>query len=94
MTLEMIAPCPHDISEQDVAAQADGLCPLCLAADLARVRLNHRDVVRTKRRTDARLKIAIQALKLIADENARWSEKHQIARDALARVTRPMGGRL
>lgn len=24
------APCPHDISEQDVAAQVDGLCPLCL----------------------------------------------------------------
>lgn len=30
--------CPHDISEQDVATQADGLCPLCLAADNARLR--------------------------------------------------------
>jgi len=28
--LKMIEPCRHDISEQDVAAQADGLCPLCL----------------------------------------------------------------
>ena len=26
----MVKPCPHDISEQDIAAQADGLCSLCL----------------------------------------------------------------
>jgi hypothetical protein len=30
----MVEPCPHDISEQDVAAQADGLCPLCLLAEV------------------------------------------------------------
>ena len=38
MALEMVEPCPHDISEQDVAAQADGLCPLCLAADIVKLR--------------------------------------------------------
>jgi hypothetical protein len=39
MALELIAGCPHDISEQDVACQADGLCPLCLAAEVNRLRL-------------------------------------------------------
>jgi hypothetical protein len=39
MALEMTATsCPHDISEQDVASQADGLCPLCLAAEVNRLR--------------------------------------------------------
>jgi hypothetical protein len=40
MALEMTATsCPHDISEQDVASQADGLCPLCLAAEVNRLRI-------------------------------------------------------
>ena len=34
MALEMVKPCPHDVSEQDVAAQADGLCPLCMVAEV------------------------------------------------------------
>lgn len=38
MALKMVSPCPHDISEQDVAAQADGLCPLCLADEVAILR--------------------------------------------------------
>ncbi|MFK4647250.1 hypothetical protein ABIF96_005824 [Bradyrhizobium ottawaense] len=37
MALELIASCPHDVSEQDVASQADGLCPLCLAAEVNRL---------------------------------------------------------
>lgn len=92
MVLKMADPCPHDISDQDVAAQVDGLCPLCLKVDLDRLRLNFKDMKRTKQRTELRLKIAINALKLIADENSRWSEKHQIAIAALARVTGDVGG--
>ena len=30
--------CQHDATEMDVAAQTDGLCPLCLAAENARLR--------------------------------------------------------
>ena len=37
MPLEMIDSCPHDISDQDIATQVDGLCPLCLAADVNRL---------------------------------------------------------
>lgn len=37
MSLELIETCPHDISERDVAHQVDGLCPLCLAADVHRL---------------------------------------------------------
>ena len=37
MPLEMINLCPHDISDQDIAAQVEGLCPLCLAADVNRL---------------------------------------------------------
>lgn len=36
--LKTADPCPHDISEQDVAAQVDGLCPLCLQSELAKAR--------------------------------------------------------
>lgn len=34
MPLTLSPTCEHDISEQDSACQADGLCPLCLAAAL------------------------------------------------------------
>lgn len=30
--------CGHDISDQDAAVQAYGLCPLCLASDVDRLR--------------------------------------------------------
>lgn len=30
--------CNHDFSEQDIAVGADGMCPLCLAADNAALR--------------------------------------------------------
>ncbi len=36
--LEITPTCEHDISEQDVAAQADGLCPLCLSAQNEKLR--------------------------------------------------------
>jgi hypothetical protein len=36
--LKIVETCPHDVSEQDVAAQADGLCPLCLFARVGRLR--------------------------------------------------------
>lgn len=38
MALKMRELCPHDVSEQDVAAHADGLCPLCLAETVNRMR--------------------------------------------------------
>lgn len=38
MPLQLAPSCAHDVSEQDVATQADGLCPLCLEADNARLR--------------------------------------------------------
>ena len=94
MTLKMVEPCPHDISDQDVASHADGLCPLCLYADLHRLKLNFRDMERGKRRTDERLKIAITALNMIAKENTRWSEMQHMAREALSRVTADVGGSL
>lgn len=30
--------CPHDITERDVAVLADGYCPLCMVAELGRLR--------------------------------------------------------
>ena len=30
--------CEHDVSDQDVAAHVDGLCPLCLQAEVTRLR--------------------------------------------------------
>ncbi len=62
------------------------------ATELERLKLNFRDMKRTKRRTDERLKIAIKALNKIADNEARWSEMQQIAREALLQVTGRVGG--
>lgn len=31
-------PCAHDVTERDTAATADGLCPICLAAENERLR--------------------------------------------------------
>lgn len=36
--LEMVELCPHDVAEQDTAAHADGLCPLCLAVENRKLR--------------------------------------------------------
>lgn len=33
------AACPHAIWERDTASEADGLCPLCLAAEVASLKL-------------------------------------------------------
>jgi hypothetical protein len=35
---EQHMPCNHDAGEQDTAAHFDGLCPLCLQAENARLR--------------------------------------------------------
>lgn len=59
--------------------------------ELDRLKLNFRDVKRTKRRTEERLKIAITALNMIANENTRWSEMQHMAREALSRVTGRVG---
>lgn len=59
--------------------------------ELERLKLNFRDMKRTKRHTDARLKIAITALNMIANENTRWSEMQHMAREALSRVTGLVG---
>lgn len=35
-------PCTHDIAEQETAVAFDGLCPLCLATEIARLELANR----------------------------------------------------
>lgn len=59
MTLDMIEPCPHDISDQDVAAHADGLCPLCLAADVNRlcIALEQIDAVAVSKKAGAAVRM-------------------------------------
>lgn len=59
MTLEMTGICPHDVAEQDVAAQADGLCPLCLLATTTRLRqaLHEIDAIAVTKKAGAALKM-------------------------------------
>jgi hypothetical protein len=38
MTLRLPKGCAHTASEMDVAANADGLCPICLATEIERLR--------------------------------------------------------
>lgn len=43
MPLEMTKGCEHSVSEMDVAAQADGICPLCQWEEAARLRKGIQD---------------------------------------------------
>ncbi len=38
MPLTLTPTCPHNVSDMDVACQADGLCPLCQKAEIERLR--------------------------------------------------------
>jgi hypothetical protein len=61
MTLQMVEPCPHDVSEQDVAAQAEGLCPLCLHDEVIVLR-NALTLIAKKRKMDATAAVSMQAI--------------------------------
>jgi hypothetical protein len=49
MALKLVEHCQHDISDQDVAIQCEGLCPLCLLDDLERLRSGFDSLVRAMR---------------------------------------------
>ena len=48
--------CPHDLAERETAC-ADGMCPLCLAADIGRLQIHSsvlmREIERLRARADA-----------------------------------------
>jgi hypothetical protein len=61
--------CTHDIVERDVAVSADGYCPLCQAAEIARLKAALNDIVlldgkhmTTTKRWDHALILAERAL--------------------------------
>lgn len=65
--------CRHDVSED---------CPACMQEEIYRLRANHKDVVETKRGTDARLRVALAGLQQIytvCGDNAPESCDHEKA---------------
>lgn len=57
--------CSHDIVAQDVAVNADGMCPLCLAADNKKLRKALETIINEKGDYwyDKMIRVAKEALK-------------------------------
>lgn len=62
---------------------------LAAEAEVERLRLNHKDAVETKRRTDARLKWALAGLQRIYNESSD-SRMAEIAGEAFEKATSPL----
>jgi hypothetical protein len=42
MPLANMSDCPHDFIEREIAVTADGYCPLCMQAEIERLRTENR----------------------------------------------------
>ncbi len=65
MGLNMAEPCPHEVFEQDIASQADGLCPLCLHDEVIVLR-NALNLIARKKKMDAVAAFSMRAIAIKA----------------------------
>ena len=75
--------CTHDITEREVAVTADGYCPLCMAAEIKRLRADKVAISRTASDFLHEIERLRAALQSIVNEEAR-SGAYEIAQGALS----------
>lgn len=102
MSLQLSPNCPHDVSEQDVAAQADGLCPLCLQAKVVEL-MAERDEANT--RAAEQTALATKSIRRLAEKTEpgeigaftsrdHWQGRALAAESALAKALEVVAGLL